>query len=266
MKKPNGKWRMCVDYRASNTRSVRDRYPLALTQSILSTLGGSTVFSKIDLVNGFHQIRIHDEDVEKTAFNTQFGAFEWVVKPFGLCNAPPTFQRVVNDVLRDHLEIYVWVYIDNILVFWKDADELQRHLDLVHELLHRHQLFPCIDKSTFFRSRVPFSGHIVDKDGVYMDPEKIKFIRGWPPPTTVHEVRQFIGLCGFYQQFVEGFQAVAAPLTAMFKADFDWEWIAVHQAFFDKLKQAMINATNLSAIDPRQPHHLYTDASKDCVG
>ena len=99
-----------------------------------------------------------------------------------------------------------------------------------------------------------------------MDPEKIKVIRGWPQPTTVHEVRQFIGLRGFYQQFVEGFQAVAAPLTAMFKADFEWEWTAVHQASFDKLKQAMISATHLSAIDPRKPYHLYTDASKDCVG
>ena len=266
MKKANGKWRMCVDYRALNTRTVRDRYPLPSIQSILSTLGGSTVFSKIDLVSGFHQIRIQDEDIEKTAFNTQFGAFEWVVMPFGLCNAPSTFQRVVNDVLRDHLGIFVWVYIDDILVFSKDADEHQRHLDLVHELLRKHQLFPCIDKSTFFQSRVPFCGYIVDQDGVHMDPEKIKVIRGWPPPTTVHEVRQFIGLCRFYQQFVEGFQAVAAPLTAMFKADFEWEWTAVHQASFDKLKQAMISATHLSSIDPRQPYHLYTDASKDCVG
>ena len=99
MKKANGKWRMCVDYRALNTQTVRDRYPLPSIQSILSTLGGSTVFSKMDLVSGFHQIQIHDEDVEKTAFNTQFGAFEWVVTPFGLCNAPSTFQRVVNDVL-----------------------------------------------------------------------------------------------------------------------------------------------------------------------
>ena len=99
-----------------------------------------------------------------------------------------------------------------------------------------------------------------------MNPEKIKVIRGWPPPTTVHEVRQFIGSYGFYQQFVEGFQAVAAPLTTMFKADFEWEWTAVHQASIDTLKQAMINATHLSAIDPRQPYHLYTDASKDCVG
>ena len=266
MKKANGKWRMCVDYRALNTRTVRDRYPLPSIQSILSTLGGSTVFSKIDLVSGFHQIRIQDEDIEKTAFNTQFGAFEWVVMPFGLCNAPSTFQRVVNDVLRDHLGIFVWVYIDDILVFSKDADEHQRHLDLVHELLRKHQLFPCIDKSTFFQSRVPFCGYIIDQDGVHMDPEKIKVIRGWPPPTTVHEVRQFIGLCGFYQQFVEGFQAVAAPLTAMCQADFEWEWTAVHQTSFDKLKQAMISATHLSAIDPRQPYHLYTDASKDCVG
>ena len=186
--------------------------------------------------------------------------------PFGLCNAPLTFQRVVNDVLRDHLGIFVWVYIDDILVFSKNADGRQRHLDLVHELLRKHQLFPCIDKSTFFQSRVPFCVYIIDKDGVHINPERIKVIRGWPRPTTVHEVRQFIGLCGFYQQFVERFQAVAAPLTAMFKADFEWEWTAVHQASFDKLKQAMINATHLSAIDPRQPYQLYTDASKDCVG
>ena len=125
VKKANGKWRMCVDYLALNTRTVRDRYLLPSIQSILSTLGGSTVFSKIDLVSGFHPIRIHDEGIEKTAFNTQFGAFEWVVMPFGLCNAPSTFQRVVNDVLQDHLQIFVWVYIDDILVFSKDADEHQ---------------------------------------------------------------------------------------------------------------------------------------------
>ena len=197
--------------------------------------------------------------------NTQFAAFEWVVMRSGLCNAPLTFQLVGNDVLPDHLGIFVWVYIDDILVFWKDADEHQRHLYLVHELLRQHQLFSCIDKNTFLHSRVPFFGYIIDRDGVHMDPKKIKVIRGWPPTTTVHEVRQFIGLCGFYQQFVEGFQAVAAPLTAMFKADFEWEWTPVHQASFDMLKQAMINATHLSAIDPQQPYHLYTDASKDCV-
>ena len=149
MRKANGKWCMCVDYRALNTRTVLDQYPLPSIQSILSTLVGSTVFSKIDLVSAFHQFRIHDEDIEKTAFNMQFGAFEWIVMPFGLCNAPSTFQRVVNDVLRDHLGIFVWVYIDDIRIFSKDDEEHQRHLDLVHELLQRHQLFPCIDKSTF---------------------------------------------------------------------------------------------------------------------
>ena len=246
MKKANGKWRMCVDYRALNTRTVPDRYLVPWIQSILTRRGGSTVFSKIDLVSGFHQIGIHDEDVEKTAFNTQFGVFEWVVMPFCLCNASSTFQCILNDALRDHLGIFVWVYIDNIL----DAEEHQQHLNLLDELLRRHQLIPCIDIFTFFRSQVPFCGYMVDKDGVHMDPENIKVIRGWPPPTTVDEVRQFIGLCGFYQQFVEGFQAVAAPLTTFIEADFEWEWTAVHQVSFDKLKQAMINATHLSAIDP----------------
>ena len=156
LRKANGKWPTCVDYRALNTRGVRDRYPLPSIQSILSTIGGSTVFSKLNLVSGFHQIGIHDEDIEKTAFNMEFGAFEWVVMPFGLCNAPSTFQRVVNDILRDHSGIFVWVYIDDILVFSKDAEEHQRHLDLVHQLLQRHQLFPCINKSTFFQPRVRF--------------------------------------------------------------------------------------------------------------
>ena len=141
-----------VDYRALNTRTVRDRYPLPSMQSILSTLGVSTVFSKIDLVSGFHQIRIQDEAIKETDFNTQFGAFEWVVMPFGLCNAPSTFQCVVNHVLRDQLGIFVWVYIDDIPVFSKDADEHQRHLDLVHQLLRKHKLLPCIDESTFFQS------------------------------------------------------------------------------------------------------------------
>ena len=224
------------------------------------------MFSKIGLVSGFHQIQIHDEDVKETAFNTQFGAFEWIVMPFGLCNGPSTFQRVVNDVFRDHFGIFLWVYIDKILVFSKDAEEHQRPLDLVHELLRWHQLFPCIYESTFFQAQVPFCGYITDIDGVHMDPEKIVVIRGWPPPTTVHEVPQFIGLCGCHQQSGKGFQPVAAPLPAMLKADFESEWTAVHQTAFDKLKQAMIDATHLSAIDPRQPNQLYTDASKDCLG
>ena len=131
----------------------------------------------------------------------------------------------------------------------------------------------CVNTSYFPASINPYSSRVhypsadtssIEK--VHMDPEKIKVIQGWPPPTTVHEDRQFIELRGFYQQFVEGFQAVAAPSTAMFRADFEWEWTAVHQISCDKLKQAMINATHLSSIDPQEPYHLYTDAWKDCVG
>ena len=180
------------------------RSPSFAIDPIHLTLGGSTVFSKIDLVSGFHQIGIQDEDIQKPAFNTQFGAFEWVGMPFGLCNAPSTFRRVVNDVLRDHLGIFVWVYMDEILVFSKDADEHQRHLDLVHELLWEHQLFPCIDKSTFFQSQVPFCGSIIDKDGVHMDPEKIKVIRGWPPPTTVREFDNSLDCVDFTSSLSKG--------------------------------------------------------------
>ena len=158
------------------------------------------------------------------------------------------------------------MYIDDILTFSKDAEGHQRHLDAVHELLQRHKLFPCIDKQTFFEPRVPFCGYIIDKDGVRMDPVKTKVIGGWPAPTPVREVRQSIGSCGFYQQFVQGIRALAASLTAMFKSDLEWQLTAVHEAAFDKLKPALISVTHLSAIDPQQPYHLYTDASKDCLG
>ena len=169
---------------------------------------------------------------------------------FCLWNAPSTFQQVLNGPLRDHLGIFLWFYMDDILIFSKNAEDCEQHLDLVHELLQKQQFFPCMDKSRFFQRRLPFCVYMIHKEGVHMDPERIKVIKGWPAPTTVLEVQQFIRRCGFYQPLVEGTQAVEAPLTTMFKEDFECKWTAVHQAAFDKLKQAMISATHLSANDP----------------
>ena len=160
---------MCVVYRALNTGIVPDRCPPPSIQSILSTLGDCRIFPKINLGSGFHQNRIHDEDVEKTAFNTQLGAFEWVVMPLGLCKAPSTFQHVVNDVLRDQLGILVRLYINNTLLFSKIAEEHQQPLDLVQRLLQQHQLVPCIDQSTFFQPRVAFCGYMIYTDGLHLD-------------------------------------------------------------------------------------------------
>ena len=172
---------MCVDYRALTTRTVPEQYPLPSIQSILSTLGGSTVFSKIDLVSWFHQI---DEDIEKTASNTQFGAFKWVVMPFCLCNAPFTFQRVVNDVLRDHLGLlYGCTFSFSRRMLTNTNDTSIRFLNYYSDTNY-FPAFPC----TFFQPPVPLCGYVIDKDGAHMDPEKIKVIRGWPAPTTVHEV------------------------------------------------------------------------------
>ena len=146
------------------------------------------VFSRIDLVSGFNQIRIRDKDIGNTAFNTQLGAFEWVGMPFGVCNAPSTLQRVVNNVREDQIRNFLSVYIDNILIFSKIFEEHQQHLDPVHKPLQQHQIFPCIDKSSIFQPRVLFCGYIMDKRDIHMDLEKIKVIRGWPAPTSVHEV------------------------------------------------------------------------------
>jgi len=183
-----------------------------------------------------------------------------------LCNAPSTFQRLMNTVLRDFIKQFCWLYVDDILIYSTTREQLIKHLKLIHQKLTTYNLHPCVAKSIFLQTEVSFCGYVVDENGTYPENGKLRAVESWPVPTTVTEIRSFIGLTGFYQHFIEGFQRIALPLTNLFRKDVPWSWTPACQQAFVDLKAALLRATGLGHIDPKQSYHLYTDASKDCIG
>ncbi|KAJ9514422.1 hypothetical protein QJQ45_012357 [Haematococcus lacustris] len=271
VRKKDGTFRMCVDYRPLNRITIKNKYPLPRVENMLDRLHGATVFSKIDLRQGYHQIRIAPEDIPKTAFSTRYGHFEFTVLPFGLCNAPATFQRLMNDIFRQELDDHVIVYLDDILIFSRTHEEHARHLDRVLSLLRQHKLYAKLSKCEFGRSQTEFLGHIITSTGIACDPNKVVAINSWPVPTTVHEVRSFLGLANYYRRFVNNFSTIAEPLTALTQADgHDKQgkvtWTSAQQSAFDALKHALTSAPILIAPDPTQPYTLRCDASGIGIG
>ncbi|KAJ9515263.1 hypothetical protein QJQ45_002393 [Haematococcus lacustris] len=271
VRKKDGTFRMCVDYRPLNRITIKNKYPLPRVENMLDRLHGATVFSKIDLRQGYHQIRIAPEDIPKTAFSTRYGHFEFTVLPFGLCNAPATFQRLMNDIFRQELDDHVIVYLDDILIFSRTHEEHARHLDRVLSLLRQHKLYAKLSKCEFGRSQTQFLGHIITSTGIACDPNKVVAINSWPVPTTVHEVRSFLGLANYYRRFVNNFSTIAEPLTALTQADgHDKQgkvtWTSAQQSAFDALKHALTSAPILIAPDPTQPYTLRCDASGIGIG
>ncbi|XP_019092325.1 PREDICTED: uncharacterized protein LOC109129137 [Camelina sativa] len=235
--KKDGSWRMCVDCRAINNITVKYRHPIPRLDDMLDELYGSSVFSKIDLKSGYHQIRMKEGDEWKTAFKTKHGLYEWLVMPFGLTNAPSTFMRLMNHVLRKFIGIFVVVYFDDILVYSKNLEEHVLHLEEVLTILREEKLFANLKKCTFCTDNLVFLGFVVSADGIKVDEEKVKAIRDWPSPKTVGEVRSFHGLAGFYRRFVKDFSTIAAPLTEVIKKDVGFKWEKAQEEAFQALKR-----------------------------
>lgn len=264
--KKNGKLRMCVDFRALNSRTVKNRYPLPRIDELLDRLQGASVFTKLDLQSGYWQIRIKEEDVHKTAFRTRYGHYEWRVLPFGLTNAPATFQALMNKVLQPYLDKFVVVYLDDILIFSRTPEEHAQHLQLVLEALEKHELYVGVDKCAFARQQVDFLGHVVSSEGLRPDPAKVAAVEEWPVPKTVRDVRSFLGLTGYYRRFIRHYAAAALPLTELTKADVVWRWGEQQTTAFNALKQALTTAPVLVVPDPGLPYQVYTDASAFALG
>ena len=212
VKKKDGTFRMVVDYRALNNITVKNKYPLPRVDDILDQFHGAKIFSKLDLRSGYHQIRLSEESIPKTAFRTRYGLYEFTVLPFGLCNAPATFQRMVNDIFKPYLDKFVNVFIDDIIIWSSSPSQHLEHLRKVFELLREHKLYAKLSKCSFALPTADFLGHIISADGISCDPAKVKAIVEWPAPKAVSHLRSFLGLANYYRRFVKNFASVAAPM------------------------------------------------------
>ncbi|KAF8081118.1 hypothetical protein N665_0905s0001 [Sinapis alba] len=202
----------------------------------------------------------------KTAFRTRYGHFEFVVMPFGLTNAPAAFMRLMNEVFRDYLDEFVIIFIDDILIYSRSVEEHGRHLRLVLERLRDQKLFAKFSKCRFWKREVGFLGHRVSEQGVAVDQEKISTIKDWPRPTSVTEIRSFLGLAGYYRKFVQGFATISKPLTHLTGKGVAYEWSSETEEAFNKLKVALTFAPILALPKPTHPYIVYTDASHVGLG
>jgi hypothetical protein len=251
---------MCIDYRALNAITVKDGYAIPRTDDCLDHLGKGVVFSKIDLASGYHQIPIAPADIHKTAFNTQYGSYEWLVMPFGLTSAPATFQRMMNDILRPLLGKCVVVYLDDIMVYSTSPEQHVKDLRAVFELLRHHNLYTQEDKCEFGLEELGFLGHIVSAEGIRPDPNKTSIIDEWPTPQNITELRSFLGLANYYRKFIHNFAFIAAPLNYL-TGKTEFQWTSQCAKAFSKLKQALTLAPVLRYPDPDKPFVVFFDAS-----
>jgi hypothetical protein len=214
---------MCVDSRAVNKITVKYRFPIPRFEDLLDQLHGSTIFSKIDLRSGYHQIRMRPGHEWKTAFKTRDGLYEWMVMPFGLSNAPSTFMRLMNHLFKPLIGRCVVIYFDDILVFSTSLEQHLQHLRHVFSILREQKLYANSGKCCFLTAEVLFLGYLISRNGIRMDESKIEAILTWPVPTTIHEVRSFHGLASFYRRFIRNFSSIVAPITdCLKKATFNW--------------------------------------------
>ena len=263
-----GEYRAVTDYRLLNEQTVKNRYPLPRADQLFDKLAKAKYFSKIDLRTGFYQILIAQEDRHKTAFVTGQGQFEYTVLPMGLCNSPGVFMALMNDTFREYLDKFVLVFLDDIIVYSDTLEDHERHLRLALQRLREQRLYAKLSKSALCQTEVEFLGHYVGRDGLRVMEDKIEAVRDWPVPTSMRELRAFLGLAGYYRRFVKGFSEIALPLTELTRnaTHQRLQWGGRQQLAFIELKRAVQETPVLALPDPTLPFVVNCDASGYAVG
>jgi hypothetical protein len=266
VKKKDGSMRLCIDYRQLNKVTIKNRYPLPRIDDLMDQLVGARVFSKIDLRSGYHQIKVKDEDIQKTAFRTRYGHYEYNVMPFGVTNAPGVFMEYMNRIFHAYLDLFVVVFIDDILIYSKSEEEHAEHLRVVLQVLKENKLYAKLSKCEFWLYEVSFLGHIISGNGIAVDPSKVDAVSHWETPKSVTEVRSFLGLAGYYRRFIEGFSKLALPLTQLTCKGRAFVWDVHCERSFNELKQRLTTAPVLVLPKADEPFVVYCDASKLGLG
>ncbi|GJW34521.1 reverse transcriptase domain-containing protein [Tanacetum coccineum] len=249
VKKKDGSMRMCIDYRELNKLTIKNRYPLPRIDDLFDQLQGACCFSKIDLRSGYHQLRVREEDIPKTAFRTRYGHFEFTVMPFGLTNAPTIFMDLMNRVCKPYLDKFVIVFIDDILIYSKSEEEHEVHLKTILDLLEKEKLYAKFSKY-----------------GIHVDPSKVESVKNWKTPESSTEIRSFLGLAGYYRRFIENFSKIAKPLTLLTQKNKAYVWGDKQDEAFQILKEKLCNAPVLALPDGPDDFVVYCDASKQGFG
>jgi hypothetical protein len=255
-----------VDYRPLNAVTIKNKYPLPHIDILFDQLTGTQVFSKIVLRSGYHQIKIHDEDIPKTAFSTRYGLYEYLVMSFGLTNAPAHFIYLMNSVFMPELDKIIVVFIDNTLVYSKSTEDHEEHLRVMLQRLPDHQLYAKFTKCEFWINEVSFLGHVISSEGIAMDPSKVRDVLDWEPPKSVHQVRSFLGLAGYYRRFIPNFSKVSKPITELLKKGTKYVWSKKCDEAFQTLKKLLTTSPVLAQPDIAKPFDVYCNASGTGLG
>jgi len=266
VKKKDGGLCLCVDYRQLNEITIKDRTPLPLIRESLDQLSNATVYTKRDIRDAYYNLRIWVGDEWKTAFRTRYGLFEYCIMPFGLTNVPASFQRWMNKILSEYLDIFCVAYLDDILIFSQNEEDHRKHVRTILERVKETGLTLKASKCELHTGENEYLGYLISPQGLRMDEEKIRMIKEWKEPTNIKGIQSFLGFANFYRRFIQDYSQITTPLTRLTRKEVEWEWGDEQQAAFEAFKTAMMTEPILQHFDLERPVIVKTDASDYAIG